>query len=377
MARSDAYDLRFFESSENVRRVIADALGREPNAAVSKDVAVSIQQGRMFFESAADAPIEIRPLLLYYGMMAFAKSVVSGRGLRPLSALTQKHGLRDVSPHAARLAALTVKIEGNGTFHDFNDVICHQEGINYFENAMSRRHMLRMAPSAQLVGIQITLKDTLARIPGLQDLFQATFGEKADVLPFNLHAYAGPAESVDLRIDVPDLFEDRNSLRRIVEGIRAKYATLQRWRFSSAEKPWDNSVIIFQNVAPIAHELAPENLVEEFDGRRIKIRPIEPQTHIDFRQLLDPVAGRLTQPYPSLVVPIAGAHISDISLQYVGMFLLSSLVRYRPQTWVHSVSRFASQERPADDQALALIERFMNAAQGTFPNLVTRLLTQP
>lgn len=120
--------MQFLESSENVRRAITDTLGREPSAEVSKGVAVCIQQGRMFFESASNAAMEIRPLLLYYGMMAFAKSVVSGRGLRHLATLSQKHGLSDVSLQTARLSELSVKVGSGGTFQEFNDVIREQEG---------------------------------------------------------------------------------------------------------------------------------------------------------------------------------------------------------------------------------------------------------
>lgn len=375
MAKNDTYNLQFLESSENVRRAIADTLGREPNAEVSKGVAVCIQQGRMFFESASNAAMEIRPLLLYYGMMAFARSVVSGRGLRHLTTLSQKHGLSDVSPPKARLSELTVKF-GGGTFQEFNDVIREQEGVNYLEEWMTRRLILPTDASAKLDNTQITLKEILAHIPGLESMFFATFREKAGLLSFNLYTYGSPAEKVDLRIDVPDIFEDCHSLRKIVEGVREKYPTLQRWRFSSAEKAWDNSIIVFQNIAPMENELAPDSLAVGYEGRLISFKPMADDTYIDFRQLLDTVSGGLTQTYPSLATPINGAHLSDISLQYAGMFLLSSLVRYRPQIWVHSVSRFASHKRPADDQALALIEGFMDTVQSTYPKLVARLLTQ-
>lgn len=375
MSNSEIYTLQFFESSENVKRAIADAIGREPSTEVSKGVAVCIQQGRMFFDSASKAGLEIRPLLLYYGMMAFSKAVVSGRGLKHLSALSQQHGLSDVSSQTARLSELTVRIQNKGTFQDFNDVISEQEGLNYFEEWMTKRHIQPTTASIQLANSQLTLKEILARIPGLQDLFHVTFREHAGLLIFSLYTHGSPTERVDLRIDVPEIFEDIYSLRKIIERVRENYPTLKRWRFYSAEKAWDNSVIIFQNISPLANELAPEHFAEEQGGRLLTLKHIADGEYIDFRQLLDPISGGLTQTYPSLMTPINGAHLSDISLQYMGMFLLSSLVRYRPQIWVHSISRFASHERPADDQALALIETFMDTVQSTYPKLVTRLLT--
>ena len=122
--------------------------------------------------------------------------------------------------------------------------------------------------------------------------------------------------------------------------------------------------------------MASENFIEEQVGQGLKLKTIANHPYVDFRQLLDPVSGGLTQTHPSLMTPINDVYLSDISLQYAGIFLLSSLVRYRPQIWIHSISRFSNHEKPSDDQALALIEGFMNKVQSTYPNLVTRLLTQ-
>jgi hypothetical protein len=375
LAKSNIYNLQFLESAENIKQVLTDALEREPSAEISRGVAVCIQQGRMFFDSASNAATEIRPLLLYYGMMAFAKAIVSGRGLRNLSTLSQTHGLTDISSQTARLAELKVRIEGRGTFQDFNDVISEREGLDYYENAMSQRHPLPTAVSAQLINTEITLKEILSRIPGLENLYLATFREKAEQLSFSLFNHGSPTEPVQLRIDIPDIFDDYNSLRQIIEGVREKYPTLQRWSLLSADKAYDNSIIFFENITPMENELAAENFVEQEEGRAIRLKTENHDPYIDFRELLDPIYGGLTQ-RPSLSSPINGAYLSDISLQYTGMFLLSSLVRYRPQVWVHAVSRFASHERPADDQALALIEGFMGTVQSTYPNLVAQLLTE-
>ena len=180
-------DLRFLESSENVKRTIQRAFGREPSSDIAKGVAICLQQGRMFFEAAVDAPLEVRPLFLYYGMMAFAKAVIMGRSFKSLSTLSQAHGLRDISPQSAKISDLVVKVDGNGTFQELNNILCNQEGLSYFENAMSRRHVLATASSNQINGIQLTLKEIFARIPRLRELFRATYNEDPAVLPFLLY----------------------------------------------------------------------------------------------------------------------------------------------------------------------------------------------
>ena len=59
---------------------------------------------------------------------------------------------------------------------------------------------------------------------------------------------------------------------------------------------------------------------------------------------------------------------------YIALFLLSSLVRYRPQTWVHALSRSVISETPCDDQALSLIERFFDLDSSAIPEMVVTIL---
>lgn len=378
MAKYDIYELQFLESAENVRRVIHDTYGREPNAKVAKDVSVCIQQGRMFFESASTAAMEIRPLLLYYGMVAFAKAVVAARTLRPLSSLHQGHGLGDISSANSRISELVFEIRASGTFQEFNDVVCKSEGLEYYgQEAMRKTLELPTAASDQLIDTKITLKDVLARLPRLENLYHATFNENAALLPFQLHISGHIEGLVELRVDLPDLFEDLDSLRQIVADVRTKHPDLQHWRFRSAEKAWNNSIITFCNMTPMQNEFFFENLIESGGGKTFQVKEMTSGAFIDFRTLLKSVNGDLKKGNPYyFVAPVCGKLISDVSLKYAGMFLLSSLVRYRPLIWVHSVSRYSSQDNPADDQALALIEKFMNNVQRGFPNIVLRLLTQ-
>jgi hypothetical protein len=372
-----AYDLQFLESSENVRSAIVHALGREPNTEISRGVGVYIRQGRMFLDAASVAPLEIRPLPLYYGMMALGKAIIAGRGYRSPATLHRKHGLRDVSLQKSKLADLTVEIGTAGTFQEFNDVICGLEGIDYFEDMMTQRHILPTAASVQLVETRLTLEGILSHMSGLQDIFRVTFAKDAQILSFVLFNHGGTKDPTELRIDLPAIFTDLDSLRRIIQTLRVKYPILGRWSFASAQLAWDNSIILFKNVQPPEDELTADRIRVSDNCRQIEAIVAQEEVTIDFRRLLEPTCCGLTEDHPTLSAKINELYVSEASLQYAGMFLLGSLVRYQPQIWVHSVTRLASHERPADDQALAIIERFMSKVQSTFPRLVVRLLTQP
>src|SRR5262245_3864054 len=102
--------ISLLESTTNLKPRIRALSGREPSTAVAKDVAVCLQQGRLFYRSAAEAALEIRPLLLYYGTVAFAKALALARSCKRLSQLRQAHGLKDVSSDLSRLLELRVEI---------------------------------------------------------------------------------------------------------------------------------------------------------------------------------------------------------------------------------------------------------------------------
>jgi hypothetical protein len=76
-----------------------------------------------------------------------------------------------------------------------------------------------------------------------------------------------------------------------------------------------------------------------------------------------------------LISPAGGVYFSKYSIHYPGMFLLSSLVRYRPQTWVHAISRTVTGEKPSDDQALTLLEAFMNVHYAEIPATIADVFT--
>jgi hypothetical protein len=120
----DWYLIKFFESTSNIKRALKESLGREPSTRIAREISACLQQGRMFFEAAIQSPIEIRPLLILYGIIGFSKAIILARHLRGHETLIKSHGLKDISPANARIENLKLKIEENSTFQQFNDVNC-------------------------------------------------------------------------------------------------------------------------------------------------------------------------------------------------------------------------------------------------------------
>ena len=96
---------------------------------------------------------------------------------------------------------------------------------------------------------------------------------------------------------------------------------------------------------------------------------------IDFIKILPPLSGGLKKANQHIIEAYDGAFISEYALHYLGMFLLSSLVRYRPQIWSHAITSSVTREKAADDKALALIEKFMDLSLYEFPCMVAKAMT--
>jgi hypothetical protein len=171
----------------------------------------------------------------------------------------------------------------------------------------------------------------------------------------------------------PELFADRAALSSIVQDWRARFPVLQSWRVVSAAPYGGKSLISFANVA------VPQNELDEphFSALPVRLSATDDPENdrqcprLPIEDLIRP-GGSFTQSH--LVAPLNGIYLPEYSTHYLGMFLLSSLVRYRPQAWVHAISRTATTENPADDQALALLEEFMRVHAHVMPQLVSNVL---
>lgn len=375
---NDWYDIKFLESATNVRELIGNSTGRKPSAGIAREIAVCIQQGRLFFEAAAEAPIQIKPLQIYYGIVAFARAVIVATKCTSLSTLARAHGLTDITQDNAGIEALSLRVENGGTFQEFNDAIAPLGRIWYFDNSMPKWYKKPFDAAAGLSGQRIEITDILARVPGLAGKFSQTFDLPAKAIPITLNVDTPNIGHCVLRIDDPFLFSDRASLVAFIKGLRTKYPFLNRWRFVDAVQGWGNSIINFDNADGRNDEnsLSEGNLVQTsnngFADRRVIAMgypPISPAADI-----LPPLSGGYVHTHAYAMQPINNVRLHEYALQFLGAFLLSSLVRYRPQIWQNAISRSFTAYSAADDRALSLIEKFLDDTLSGFPAMVVRVI---
>jgi hypothetical protein len=373
----DLNKIKFLESTSNLKRLLKEVVHRETSSKIAQNIAVCLQQGRLFYEAAALTPLEIRPLQIYYGMLGFSKALILALKGKALENLKQSHGIRDTSAQNSKLEDLRVKIESDGTFQQFNDCISTLNRICYFaESNTPTSILIPSSLSNNFSEMILNFKEILSRIPSLAELYYQTFSEHANTSPFifNFERYWGGFFTI--RIDDSNLFNDRTSLKKIVCRWRARFPLLNNWRIIRASHAWGYSVIEFQNIEIDTIDEFSEEYLQGSDSEfaindkiisSIKTRP-------DIKNIMTPVAGGYSDAGPNFISPINDVYFSEFSLQYLGVYLLSSVVRYRPTTWIHAVSRGSNNQTPADDRAMSLVEMFLETCLTSFPNMVIKIL---
>lgn len=364
----DWHDCKFLESTENLKPLVKARFGREPNSAIAREITACLQQGRLFFEAAASSPLEIRPLQLFYGTVGFAKALITASRNRPLCSLKATHGLKDISHDVGRIERLRVKVQEGGTFQEFNDVVAR---INRIDGSYIHDGRIEMpcAPSTQIQWMELSLRDILSRIYSLRKRYRSTFGEDSNT--DQAYISIDPDKNFSI-IFVPDVNPpDLICLKEVVESLRQKYPFLKRLRLYEANlNPREVPELTFINL-PAVDEFHEKNFYVSFDNQ-YRANLESTRQRLPLTESVAPFSGGFSH-QSHIIKDVAGQYLSEFCYRYLGLFLLSSLVRYRPEMWMHVISGSVSAQAPADDKALSLIEQFLESSTD-IPEMVVQVL---
>ncbi len=374
----DWYQIKFLESTANLKQILSRNLGKRISTSLANAITICLQQGRSFFESAERSPLEIKPLLVFYGMVGFAKALIIARTLKGLETLPQTHGLSDVSNRKATLETLELKVENQGTFQSINDSVRTVEKIHIMDESTRIEKMTKpTCKSEELNQRTISLKQILARIPGLSNLYGDTFDEEAKAVQCNHFYRDDHNEWITIDVFHNKLFKDRSELKEIVTKLRKRFPFLSNWCLVSAYR----SSMTFSNMDKTNIDEFSEEFLSKHpggDGFDVGVNPNKNGTHQeDIICKVDPICGNIRSSGYFIIESFEGLYLSELTLYYLGMFILSSLVRYRPNIWANSISRRFFSTSPVDDKALALIERFLNLSLTELPEMIVNSIKEP
>ena len=364
--------LQFLESTTNLKGPVQALSGREPNAGLLNEISTCLLHGRLFSKNAAEAPLEIRPLLRHYSAINFAKALVLSVTGNRLSTLPQAHGLSFDLAENQSIADSRVSIRGTGTFQVLNDVLSGLNKLRYIDSETNRREVpVATAPSRDLGILDVTLRDVWRHTPYTESIYELTFAEESATRVISL--FPRNQTVWELRFDEKDLFTDRASLQLLVERLRARVPFLSRWRLQQADHGWDKSVLMFTNFAPPADEFAEALLLQREDRFLLSSNALANASHFDPVASLPPLAGGFAAA-PYFVAPIGGRYIADFAMGLIGLHALSSVVRYYPHLWTAAIHGRAGPGGGKDDRLLAMVEAFLGAPSTDLSTLVAAVL---
>jgi hypothetical protein len=369
-------ELRYLESDAALNVRIEELSGKPPDSQHTSFVSSCLLHGRMFWESAAAAPLETRPLLLYYGAAAYAKALILATTGCNLQDLPRSHGLScqvGEDELIANFRAFARGRGGRGLFQKFNDVVAGKNRLIYSKSfGQNENHVIPTAMSSSLTKFDVRLVDCLARIPGLATSFRLCTGNDQNLIPIMIDTSDIWRNQCSITVSISQRLVDRNSLVEIVGKIRARAPFLTRWRVGNASFIYGMTNLTFNNFPP-----PPDEIMNMTGGDGIfRIGYYPEEEPFDALASLPPLTGGYAggEQRVAYAEPLAGIEVSEFSLIFAALLGLSSLVRYHPHIWTGCVHRRRVGERAVDDTLLPVIEEFLDGAVGRIPDLVVEVL---
>ena len=215
-------------------------------------------------------------------------------------------------------------------------------------------------------------------MPEQVDLYARTFKREANVLSCQLRdieKHSGGELTIYIKGHTTI---DRPTLKAIVAGLRERFAFLRRWTLSEALCAYGDLRLIFASVDEFDDGDTDEPSLQwqESRGEFTRSAPI-PKLKA-WQDNPAPASGSLAHPNSAgspIIRPVQDIQLSAYAITYMAAFMLGSLVRYRPETWVHALAGRVTRERPLDDQAVALVEEYLAFVLGYFPTVTVSAIT--
>jgi hypothetical protein len=330
-------ELQFYESTEVLKQLAREHIGFDMNSGQAEDIRACLHQAREYFRSADKADITVKPLLLFYGMSSFSIAITmlyGGKERSRLCNLPHKHGLDFPTSFDAPLDEITCEVQEKGTFPNFNEVVAKNETVIHDDI----QAQVTNASSDSLVGKKLNLRELWACIPELGMLYRKTFDSFATTLEANLSKYSEAEYSLSLEYRMGSSLWYPAPDQDELEAVLGNFLQIEGSHVSK-HPLW--TTIYFPTLP------------------NLETRWIEAQkAESGVRGLLVSQAHQL---------PL----LAPLSVQFMGMYTLGMVVRYRPDCWIEVT------QLGRNDRSLAIAKAFIAYCEERFPFEILRILADP
>lgn len=331
-----------FQSHDYVGTWYSRRHNRNLSSARRHEIASCFSQGREYYMSANGAAISVKPLLLYYGVLALSRGLIllldrtkNEANLRPSHGLevvdwqqTLAHGISNI---------LDVKVRAtNGTFSELVTSAENTQPSSWWSGPTLtlgeyRAHFRR--PNFLTDGSQLSLDDLLSRDIRFMTLYTDTIGKHCKV--HLCEVFAG-----DSRVEV-SIFPS------YVDGIE----TAIRENFS-----WPQRATIGSRAT--SRRLPISNIYVHIDTTDL----VATQSELPFTHYLGNDGMFIVEDFPN------GDKMSDLYRTFMISYYLGMIVRYFPSKWISLL------RNEKGDIAQPLIAAAVNGVEKDFPRLIVDAL---
>lgn len=186
MANTDYWrDLTRFESHDYVGRWYRQRHARSLSASRTREIISCFTQGREYFLSARQSATAVKPLLLYYGVLAFSRGLVLLLDFRKTEAsLKPSHGIEIVDWQGTLASGLENMLDvgfraTNGTFSELARATANRQLMSWWSTPGLTEGVFHATyPTPHFLSDQsvMTLDDLLSRDTRFLSLYRETTG---------------------------------------------------------------------------------------------------------------------------------------------------------------------------------------------------------
>lgn len=342
-ARRTWENLSRYESHDYIGKWYTRRHRRTLSASRTKEITSCFIQGREYFVSAASSANSVRPLLLYYGVLALSRGVILLRDPAKNEAnLKPSHGLEVVDWQGTLARGISgildVEIRAtNGTFGELVTAVGSQQQTAWFtlpRFAPGYFHSTYPNPKFLTDNSKIKLDDLLSRDCRLLSTYSETTGRPT-------------------RVHLCEVVADQNAVEFSIFNLGGSVTQeLVETKFG-----WPEGTVV--NARPQARRMPIPNYfitLPHSDLNAVKpVIPLTQYTGNDGMFVLEDFSN--------------GDRYSELLRTFLLSYILGMLVRYFPSRWI------ALLRNEKGDVAQPLLVGAMNAIEVDYPELIKGALT--
>ena len=293
--------LGFYESRDLLHRTYEERFGQSPRSNKVEEITYHLAQGREYFSSAKQSALLVRPLLLYYGVLALSRALIlfldtskRERGLK------HGHGVdipnwKDVLHRECKeqsinkLAELKLKFV-KGTFTDLSQATKNEEQAEFVwintYRIWQENGTTELEPE-----YEVTVKEVLARIQDIAHSFTVTFKEPSCCYPAII---SGSSEQIAVHVSNEHV---RRNLELPNMDILSKSEICEIFPMFRDAKQDSNEAYWFRGSCD---ELPP--IRNDQQGNAFLVAPLSNEcvlSSLSFLYLISYATGMLARYYPS------------------------------------------------------------------------------